>query len=135
MKIAIRLLIIGAVIFAGYKFIQYWETVSKEREAQKQAGTSQMDPRLLPGVPPQAEAALQEAYNKGTPGLKEWLDNAKRSPLIRDPRLAWIELDYVVRISREDPITAKKIFAEVKRRTPPDSPVYRRIKELEKTYE
>jgi hypothetical protein len=135
MRIAIRILIVVAVLFAGYKLFQYWETVSKEREAQKRAETSQMDPRSLPGVPYQAEAALQEAYHKGTQGLKEWLDNARRSPLIKDPRLAWIELDYAVRISREDPITAKKIFAEVKKRTPPDSPVYRRIKELEQTYE
>jgi len=93
-----------------------------------------LDPRSLPGVPSQAEPALQEAYNKGTQGLKEWLDSAKRSPLVKDPRLAWIELDYMVRVARENPVEAKRIFAEVKKRVPPDSPVYRRIKELEKTY-
>lgn len=135
MKIAISILIVIAVIFVGYKLFEYWETVNKEREAQKQLESTQIDPHSLPGLPYQAETALQEAYNKGTEALKEWLDNARRSPLIRDPRLAWIELDYVVRVAREDPVQARKIFAEVKKRTPPDSPVYRRIKELEKTYE
>jgi len=133
-KIFIAILIIVAVVFAGYKLFEYWETVSKRREAQKQAESSQLDPRSLPGVPSQAEPALQEAYNKGTQGLKEWLDSAKRSPLVKDPRLAWIELDYMVRVARENPVEAKRIFAEVKKRVPPDSPVYRRIKELEKTY-
>ena len=135
MKIAISILIIVAVVFVVYKGWDYWETVNKQREAQKQADYTQIDPRSLPGVPYNAENALQEAYNKGTVALKEWIDNAKRSPLISDPRLAWIELDYVVRVAREDPVQARKVFAEVKKRTPPDSPVYRRIKELEKTYE
>jgi hypothetical protein len=38
-------------------------------------------------------------------------------------------------ISVKDPVEAKKIFAEVKKRTPPDSPIYPRIKLLSKTYE
>jgi hypothetical protein len=135
MKIFIAILIVVGVVFGGYKLFEYWETVSKEKDKQKQSETSQLDPRSLPGIPSQAEPALQEAYNKGTQGLKEWLDSARRSPLIKDPRLAWIELDYMVRVSRENPVEAKRIFAEVKKRTTPDSPVYRRIKELEKTYE
>ena len=135
MKIAISILILVGVIFGAYKLWEYKEGLYQERKAQKRTETTQIDPRSLPGVPPQGEAALQEAYNKGTQGLKEWLDKAKRNPLIKDPRLAWVELDYMVRISRENPIEAKKIFAAVKKRTPSDSPVYRRIKELEKTYE
>jgi len=134
-KIFIAILIIVAVVFAGYKLFEYWETVSKRREAQKQAESSQLDPRSLPGVPSQAEPALQEAYNKGTQGLKEWLDSAKRSPLVKDPRLAWIELDYVVMLSVSDPVEAKKLFAKIKKRTPPDSPILPRLRALAKTYE
>ena len=52
-----------------------------------------------------------------------------------DPRRAWIQLDYVVEVSREDPSEAKRVFKNVKDRTPPSSPVYSRIKSLEKTYE
>jgi len=39
-KIFIAILIIVAVVFAGYKLFEYWETVSKRREAQKQAESS-----------------------------------------------------------------------------------------------
>jgi hypothetical protein len=38
-------------------------------------------------------------------------------------------------ITRSDPAEAKKIFAEVKQRTPPSSPIWPRIAELEKTYQ
>jgi len=135
MKPAIAILIIAAVVFVGYRLFDYWETVNQERAAQKQEESSQINPRSLPGLPQQGEAALDEAYKKGAAGLKEWLENAKRSPVVKDPRLAWIELDYAVRVSSENPLEAKRVFAEVKKRTPSDSPVYRRIKELEKTYE
>ncbi len=45
----------------------------------------------------------------------------------QDPRKAWIELDSCVAIAREDPSEARRVFAEVKKRTP-------RVKALEKTY-
>jgi len=54
---------------------------------------------------------------------------------VDDPRKAWIELDYVVGIAKDDPQKRKRIFADVKGRTPTTSPVYARIKTLEKTYE
>jgi hypothetical protein len=54
---------------------------------------------------------------------------------VKDPRLAWIELDYVVMLSPSDPVEAKKLFAQIKKRTPADSPIMPRIRSLEKTYE
>lgn len=54
---------------------------------------------------------------------------------VADPRLASIELDYVVLVAREDIAEARKVFAQVKQRTPPASLVYPRIKQLEKTYD
>ena len=135
MKIVIAIaLVIGAVL-GGWKVFEYWDEVSKDREAKQQASTVQVDPTRLDGLPSQFETSLQEAYKKGAPGLKEWLLQSKRLPQIKDPRLAWIELDYVLMVTKDDPIEAKKIFAEIKQRTPPDSPVYQRIKTLEKNYE
>ena len=67
--------------------------------------------------------------------LGDWLEKAKRSPQIKDPRLAWIELDYVLKVSASNPAEAKRVFIEVKQRIPTDSPVYPRIKSLEKNYE
>ena len=135
MKPLIAILIIVGALFLGWKLLDYWDRVTLEREAKQQATASQLDPRSLPGVPSQLEGPLEEAHKKGAAGLKEWLEKAKRSPQIKDPRLAWIELDYVVLISRENPLEAKRVFAEVKQRTSPESPVYPRIKALEKTFD
>ena len=55
--------------------------------------------------------------------------------MVQDPRKAWIELDYCVLVSREDLSEARRVFAEVKKRTPPSSPVWPRVKDLEKVYE
>ena len=54
---------------------------------------------------------------------------------VQDPRKAWIQLDYVLLITRDNIGEAKRIFAEVKARTPKNSPVWPRIQQLEKTYE
>ena len=45
------------------------------------------------------------------------------------------EPDYAVDIAQKDPTEAKKIYEDVKARTPTNSLVYPRVKELEKTYE
>ena len=76
------------------------------------------------------------AAQRGGPAVfKRFIDSCKLYPDVKDPRLAWMELDYVVMVSATDPIEAKKIFREVKKRTPTDSPIYPRIKSLESTYE
>ena len=67
--------------------------------------------------------------------LKRFIDSCKNFPDVKDPRLAWVELDYVVKVSATDPLEARKIFQAVKKRTPTDSPIYPRIKSLEKNYE
>jgi hypothetical protein len=88
----------------------------------------------MPGQnPTQLEATLRAAQSQGAEALKNWLKTYGRA--VQDPRKAWIELDYCTMISREDPNEAKRIFAEVKNRTPPSSPVWPRIQKLEKTYE
>lgn len=87
----------------------------------------------LPGLPPSLEASLANAERQGVTGLREWLRNYQT--LVRDPRLAAIQLDYVVLISRQDPAEARRIFKEVKDRTPTFSPIYDRVKRLEKTFQ
>jgi hypothetical protein len=87
----------------------------------------------LSGIPDNLVASLQAAKKSGANAMKTWLKNYGR--LVHDPRKAWIELDYCVLVSREDLPEARRVFAEVKARTPPSSPVWPRVKELEKTYE
>ncbi len=126
--------IILVVLYGGWHLFLYWEKVKNEQEnAQKQAAAATVDPRQLQGVPQYLEASLDAAQKSGPAGLRNWLKTNAR--LIQDPRKAWIEIDYCVMVAREDPAEAKRVFASVKERTAPSSPVWPRVKQLEKTYE
>ena len=126
--------IIIIVLWGGWELFLYWDKVSHEEETkQKQDAAAMVIGDQLPGLPYQLETSLQNARKKGAIGLKTWLKTNDRS--VEDPRKAWIELDYCVAVAREDPSEAKRVFAQVKQRTPPSSPVWPRLKQLEKAYE
>jgi hypothetical protein len=126
--------IIIAAIFGGWKLFLYWEQVKNEDEAQqKQAAAAAAIGDQLPGLPSQLEASLQAARKEGAAGLRNWLKQHGQS--VEDPRKAWIELDFCVAVAREDTAEARRVFANVKERIGPASPVWPRMKELEKTYE
>jgi len=130
----IAVLIIVAVLFGGWKFFLYWEKVKNEEEAQKkQAAAAVVRPESLSGLPQQYESGLRAAQQQGTAAFRKWLRTYDK--LLQDPRRAWIELDFCVAITREDPSEARRVFANVRARTPPSSPVWPRIKELEKSYQ
>jgi len=135
MKAVLTLLIIAGVLFGAYKMWEYWDTMDQQRiSGAGTAGSSVVrSPSSLPGLDYRYEESLATAQKGGAKSLKAWLDQYQS--LVQDPRLAWIELDYVLLVSKEDPIQAKRTFAKVKKRVPADSPVYQRIKDLEKTYE
>jgi hypothetical protein len=136
MKVLVGILIVAAAVFVGWRVYDYWDQVNTDREAKARAAAPRpVVPEQLDGLPRQLEPSLQEARKQGVAGLRAWLERYKSSRLVKDPRLAWIELDYVVLVSAEDPVEAKRLFAEVKKRTPPESPVTQRIKELARTYE
>jgi hypothetical protein len=131
----ITILIIVAALWGGWQLFLYWDKVKTEDEAaaKKKAATEIVSGEQLSGMPSSLESSYQAAKNKGATGLKNWLKTNGR--MVQDPRKAWIELDYCVAIAREDPAEAKRTFASVKNRTPQSSPVWARIKQLEKTYE
>ena len=130
----IALVIIVVALWGGWELFQYWEKVQHEEEnAKKQSESSVVVPEQLSGMPSQLEAGLRAAREKGAPGLRNWLKTYGAA--IQDPRKAWIELDYCVAVSSEDPADARRVFAQVKKRTTPSSPVWPRIKQLEKTYD
>ena|SRR2546423_2971579 len=127
-------LIIAAVLYGAWHLFLYWEEVKNEQETvKKQQAASAVDPNSLPGLPRNLEPTFQAAQKQGAPALREWLKTYGK--MLQDPRKAWIELDYCVLIAREDPAEARRVFASVKDRTPASSPVYGRVKKLEKTYE
>ncbi len=130
----IAVLIIAILLYGGWELFLWWERVKNEDvAAQKQAAAEVVMGDQLPGVPQQLEQSLKLAQSQGVAGLRNWLKLYGQS--IQDPRKAWIELDYCVLVARDDPAEARRIFASVKERTPPSSPVHRRIKNLEKTYD
>lgn len=135
------LLIIGALL--GLKELhRYWEQVKTQQETKDRLSTGgthtpapaapTVAPGGMPSLPPSLEASLQEAKRQSPAALKLWIE--KHRPYVQDPRLADVELDYVVLIGARNYVEAKKIFHAVKQRTPTNSPVYPRIRQLEKNY-
>ena len=127
----IWVLIILVVIFVGYRTVTYWQNFENEKDL---APTSEpIRPERLPGMPDQFQRSLDAAYQNGATGLKQWLD--AYGSQIQDPRLAWIQLDYCVLLVKTSPKEAQQLFGEVKDRTPTSSPVYARVKQLERSFE
>jgi hypothetical protein len=133
MKIAIGILILAVVGFGGFKLWEYWDQTEQNKVVANPAANIQAE--SLQGLPPPLEPQLKEAQDKGPEAFKEFIENIKKSPLVKDPRLAWIELDYVVMVAGKNPAEAKRVFRKVKERVPADSPVYPRIQSLQKTFE
>ncbi len=133
-KVLIAIVIIAVVALGGYQLFEYWDKVQNEKvEAQKQAASSVVNPDSLPGLPEPWRASLNNAEQQGPTALGNWLKTYGAK--VQDPRKAWIELDYVVMITRDNPQEAKRIFGEVKDRILPTSPVWPRIQTLQKSYE
>ena len=141
--------LIGAIIVIGIllgvqKLHRYWtETKSQDRPGLSGAYPSSTAPEDappavaaaegLPALPAPLEASLTAARKQGPDALKLWLGNNRR--LVADPRLAAIELDYVVAVAGKNFGEAREVFAAVKSRTPTNSPVYARMKRMERSYQ
>ena len=136
MKALISILIIVGVIWGVRGLLQMYQQTEK-KAAQGIDSTVALPPPVpsteLTGLPPGLESGLAVAQREGPEALKKWLKSYRIH--IQDPRLAAIELDYVVMVSRKDLPEARRVFAEVKGRVPASSPVYSRLKALERTYE
>jgi hypothetical protein len=133
-KVLISLVIIVAVGLGIWQVLEYWQKVQDDKETtQKQATSGEVNPDSLAGLPQGWDVSLKAAEDHGSTTLGAWLKSYGAQ--VRDPRKAWIQLDYVLLITREDPKEAKRIFAEVRDRTPPNSPVWPRIQQLQKSYQ
>jgi hypothetical protein len=122
------------VIVAGWKLVAYYKQVQEEERTQKkvEAGAD-IRPDQLEGLPYELGQSLQLAQKNGAASLRDWLKYY--GPQVKDPRKAWIEMDYCLAAMRDDPNEAKRVFQSVKERTPTNSPVYPRIRQLERTFE
>jgi hypothetical protein len=134
MKAFIVIVILAAAGFLGWKIKQQWDIAQEDAKTPVQkAVTTPVTPTVLPGMVPSLEATLDASTRRGAVGLRDFLTRYGKT--IRDPRLAVIELDYVVLVAKENPAEARKVFARVKQRTPATSPVYPRIKQLANTFD
>jgi hypothetical protein len=127
MKALITLVLIAGIYLLGKSIMTQYKAKQAKENSNQPAAVTQLE-----GVPPHLEVSLQNATAAGAPALKTWLQHNRR--FCRDPRLAEIELDYVVLVSRTNPSEAKQVFQSVKRRTPKSSPVYDRVQKLNATY-
>ena len=127
MKALITLALIIGLYLLGKAIVDGYQAQERKKNPQQQKTAT-----VLEGLPPQFEESLAAAQGQGAPGLKAWLQKYGR--YASDPRLADIQLDYVVLVSRTDPSEAKRFFQAVRSRTPKTSPVHQRVKRLEPTY-
>ena len=139
MKALIAILVIVGLVYGARFLVSYYGGFKEKENPQTQTAPRAMSAEDLSGLPSTFETSLQNAEKAGTAELKRWLETYRK--YVKDPRLAWIELDYVVMVSQQDPKEAKQVFQSVKQRISPSSSdpgtrfVYERIKTLEKTYD
>jgi hypothetical protein len=131
----IGILIIVLMIWGGYEVYVLWDNYDKDQDLKTKAeeDARNFSPESLQGMPAGLEETYKMAQTRGAVGIRNWLK--AYGARVEDPRKAWIELDYVVQVARDDPAEAKKVFADVKARIPETSKIYPRIKQLEKTYD
>ena len=127
--------IIAVVLFGAWRLFLYWDQVSHEKEvADKNAAAAVITSgQQLGMLPQQLENSLAAAQKQGPAAFANWLKMYGAN--VPDPRKAWIQLDYCVAVARDNPAEARRVYAEVKARVSPSSPVYPRVKQLEGTYE
>ena len=138
-KALITVVLIVVALLGIKELHSYWMQVKSKEKSEaaairgEETALPPQDPLVLPGMPASLAPSLESAEKAGAVALKAWLKQYRG--YVVDPKLAAVELDYVVLAGAKDFTEARGIFAAVKRRTPTKSPVYPRIKQLEKTYE
>jgi hypothetical protein len=133
-KTLIIIVIAVAVGLGGWQLFEYWQKVQDEKDTQeKTAAAAVVNPDALAGLPNGLDVSLHAAQQQGADALGNWLK--AYGNVVQDPRKAWIQLDYVLLITRQNPQEAKRVFNEVKDRILPSSPVWPRLHEMEKSYQ
>lgn len=139
MKALISIFIVLVCVYGFMELVGFYNRTAKP---QSSGGEEVSAPRVehiagsgegLSGMPVGLEASLAQAQQQGLEELGKWLKQWGRN--VQDPRLAWIELDYIVLLNLKDHKLARERFLQVKSRIGPESPVAERIRKLEPAYE
>ncbi|HWD20185.1 MAG TPA: hypothetical protein VHB20_13005 [Verrucomicrobiae bacterium] len=137
-KFLLGVVIVVGLALGGWQIFEYWGKVkaaNPDPNAQvvEAPPPAPSDGDSLTGMPENLEPIYQASKARGVAGLRDFLTIYGKS--MSDPRLSWIQLDYVLLVAQSNPAEARRVFALVKNRTTSDSPVYRRVQLLAKTYE
>ena len=133
-KFLITALVILGLSMGGYQIYQFWGKYrGSDTSSQAAPPPPEVNGDSLAGMPQDLEPTYQASRQRGVTGLHDFL--TEYGNRLSDPRLGWIQLDYVVLVAPGNPAEARRVFGLVKGRTQPDSPVYSRVQQLEKTYE
>ncbi len=138
MKILIAIFIIMVAVYLFMKVAGVYDrSVNPSARVQESAadtpGTAAMTGESLPGLPAYLETSLVQAQQGGVEALGKWLKEWGKH--VQDPRLAWIELDYVVLLNLRSHREAREHFQQVAARVGPGSPVAERVRKLAPAYE
>jgi hypothetical protein len=133
MKFIIAMAVLIGLSLGIWELFQFWEGHQEEPRPATAPAQVEISGEQLPGLPSSLEGPLRTAEEQGAPALRQFLND--HGNMIKDPRRAWIDLDYVVLAGATDPAEARRVFSKVQTRLTPSSPVYARMKELEKTYQ
>ena len=130
----ISALIILLIAFGGYRLYVYYQQVEQARWGGEEVNAGEnFDPSRLEGVPASLEEPLRRAQTQGAEALGTWRESYDNQ--IRDPRKAWIQLDYCTLLARDDPHKAREVYQEVRQRVNESSPVHSWVMQMQKTFE
>lgn len=133
MRKFLTILLVAGAVWLGLRFYDYARTRVHEGDRREDLRGDRPAPGKLPGMPAHLEAGLDEARRQGAAGLASWLTRHRFQ--VRDPRLAEIELDYVVLVGPRDRAEARRVLEAVGGRLTPDSPMFERHRQLQRAYE
>jgi hypothetical protein len=135
-KFVLLFLLVATVGFGVYRISLIYRSIpsdAQSREHARETATPVVGDEPLPGLSPPLEASLANATQAGPQALSQWLN--QNGAWVPEPRLSAIQLDYAQLLVRTNPAEARRIYAAVKARTPANSPLASRLKQLSRTFE
>jgi hypothetical protein len=131
-KFVLLFLLVATVGFGVYRISLIYRSIPTDEKARENATPMVVD-ESLPSLSPPLEASLSNATQAGPQAIRQWL--IQNGAWVPEPRLSAIQLDYAQMLVRSKPAQARRVYAAVKARTPANSPLTLRLKQLSRTFE
>jgi hypothetical protein len=135
-KFVLLFLLVATVAFGVYRISLIYRSIPTDEQARgnvRENATPMVVDESLPSLSPPLEASLAIATQAGPQALRQWLN--QNGAWVPEPRLSAIQLDYAQMLVRSNPAEARRVYAAVKARTPANSPLASRLKQLSRTFE